>query len=43
MRRGVSISHWETTLEAAEVVERVHKYIDSVLSSALDAVESDGR
>ena len=43
VRRGVSISHWETTLEAAEVVERVHKYIDDVLSSALDVVETDGR
>jgi len=43
LRRGVSISHWETTLEAAEVVTRVHKYIDGVLSNALDVVEIGGR
>lgn len=43
VRRGVSISHWETTLEAAKVVNRVHKYIDGVLSDALDVVESNDR
>ena len=40
VRRGVSISHWETTSEAAEMVKRIHKYIDSVLTDALDVVEN---
>ena len=43
VRRGVSISHWGTTSEAAEVVDRVHKYMDGVLTHALDVVENKSR
>ena len=39
VRRGVSISHWEMTSEAAKVVKRVHEYIDGALTHALDVVE----
>lgn len=40
MRRGTSITHWEMTPEAAEVVEKTYTYIDSVLTDALDDVEA---
>jgi phosphoglucomutase len=39
MRRGVSISHWEINSEAVKSVNKVYKYIDSVLTETINAVE----
>jgi len=41
MRRGVSISHWEMTPQAEKAVRRIHKYIDDVLTDALNTVERE--
>ncbi len=38
VRKGVSISHWEMTPEAAEVVDRVYKYMNDTLTDALNVV-----
>ncbi len=43
VRKGVSISHWETTSEAAKTVERIHKYIDGIFTDALDVVENSDK
>ena len=39
MRRGVSISHWETTQKSREVVERLYSRVDEMLTDALNVVE----
>jgi phosphoglucomutase len=40
MRRGVSISHWDASNpRAAEIVDRVYKYMDATLANALNIVE----
>ena len=40
MRRGVSLSHWDTSNpHAAEIVNRTYKYMDNALTDALNIVE----
>jgi phosphoglucomutase len=42
MRRGVSISHWDASNpRVAQVMGRVYKYIDAVLTNALNIVEEE--
>jgi hypothetical protein len=41
MRKGVSISHWETTPESVEAVNRMYEYLDKIFADALDVVEEE--
>jgi hypothetical protein len=41
MRKGVSISHWETTPESVEVVNRMYECLDKIFADALDVVEEE--
>jgi len=41
MRKGVSVSHWETSSEAVEVVEKMYEYLDRIFIDALDFVEKE--
>ncbi|MBD3184562.1 hypothetical protein GF312_19935 [Candidatus Poribacteria bacterium] len=41
MRRGVSVSHWDVkNPEAREIVDRVYKYLDNILTDTLNTVET---
>ena len=41
MRKGVSISHWETTPESVEAVNRMYEYLNKIFADALDVVEEE--
>jgi phosphoglucomutase len=41
MRKGVSISHWKTTPESFEAVNRMYEYLDKIFADALDVVEEE--